>query len=88
MSLGVPHAHTRIACAYEGVSGVNISSSRRLQLQFLLRLVLPFACSPILALSRLLVPQFTSLYVRQLARIVALSQYALVIPLRSHKITS
>jgi hypothetical protein len=46
----------------------------------LLRLVLLFVCSSILALSRRLVPPFTSLNVHNLPRIIVLPQYALVIP--------
>jgi hypothetical protein len=62
--------YLNVACAYEGVDVVNTSFFRRLELRLLLRLVLPFACSPILALFCLPVPRFTSFNVR-LPRIVA-----------------
>jgi hypothetical protein len=80
----ISHSHAELICAYEGVNGVNLRGLRLLQLRLLLRLV--FVCSPIPALSRRLVPLFTSLYVRHLPRIVVLPQYTLVIFSRSpHK---
>jgi hypothetical protein len=80
MSTGELHPDGRTACAYEGVNGVDLSIFRRL----LLRLVLLFVRSPILALSRHLVSRFP-LSPRHLLRIVVLTQYTLAIPSRSHE---
>jgi hypothetical protein len=85
-SMDISHSHVGFICAYDGVNGVNTRFFR--QLQLLLRLILLFLCSPIPALSRRLVPRFTSLYIRYLSRIVVLTQYALVIPSGSHKTTA
>jgi hypothetical protein len=52
--------------------------------QFLLRLVLLFVCSPILALFRRRVPRFP-LDLRHLLQIVVLTQYTLAIPSGSHE---
>jgi hypothetical protein len=70
--MGVSHAHMSTACAYEGVNGVNLRFFRLLQLRRLLWLVLLFVCSPILVLSRRLVPR-CPLNLRHLLQIVFLT---------------
>jgi len=57
MSVGEPHEHGETACAYKGVSRVNVNLFCLLQL----RRVLPFVCVPILALFR---PSRFSVYPR------------------------
>jgi hypothetical protein len=82
MSIGEPHAHMRESM--ESMSdflstSASASASARSSLRF---------CSPILALSRHLVPPFTSLNVHNIPRIIVLRQCALVIPSRSHEKTA
>jgi hypothetical protein len=76
----------RNSCAYEGVNGVNLRDLRLLQLWLLRRLVLLFVCSPILALSRRLVPPSTLLNVRHLLQIVVLSLQRLALSEQSPRV--
>jgi hypothetical protein len=78
MSMEEPHAHMRESM--ESISAFFV--------YFSLRLVLLLVCSPILALSRHLVPRFPLDPRHLLLQIVVLTQYALVITLRSHTKTS
>src|ERR1700735_102422 len=82
--IGEPHAHMR-----ESMESIFDFSSTLALARLLLRLVLLFVCSSILALSRRLVLRFTSLYVRHLQpRIIVLIRNAFVIPSGSRKTTA
>jgi hypothetical protein len=82
MSMGESHEHMR-----ESMESILDLSVDKFCFGFCFGSFFPLFCSPILALSRRLVPPFTFLHVHHLPRIVVWIQYVLIIPSRPHKRT-